>query len=74
MDRLKGKVAIISGGVAVARPFAAAEVDRKVQVEAAVATVKAQLGPVNVLFNTPAPSSSNRSWKPRKKIGTSCSM
>jgi NAD(P)-dependent dehydrogenase (short-subunit alcohol dehydrogenase family) len=89
MDRLKGKVAIISGGAtgigaAAARLFAAegaavgiidrnvqagqalafelvqaghramfatADVSRKDQVEAAVATVKAQLGPVNVLFN-----------------------
>jgi NAD(P)-dependent dehydrogenase (short-subunit alcohol dehydrogenase family) len=31
--------------------FATADVSRKDQVEAAVATVKAQLGPVNVLFN-----------------------
>lgn len=89
MDRLKGKVAIISGGAtgigaAAARLFAAegaavgiidrnvqagqalafelvqaghramfatADVSQKAQVEAAVATVKAQLGPVNVLFN-----------------------
>ena len=89
MDRLKGKVAIISGGAtgigaAASRLFAAegaavgiidrnvqagqalafelvqaghramfatADVSRKDQVEAAVATVKAQLGPVNVLFN-----------------------
>ena len=89
MDRLKGKVAIISGGAtgigaAAARLFAAegaavgiidrnveagqalafdlvqqghrvmfatADVSQKTQVEAAVAVVKAQLGPVNVLFN-----------------------
>jgi NAD(P)-dependent dehydrogenase (short-subunit alcohol dehydrogenase family) len=89
MDRLKGKVAIVSGGAtgigaAAARLFAAegaavgiidrnvqagqalafelvqagqramfatADVSRKDQVEAAVATVKSQLGPVNVLFN-----------------------
>lgn len=89
MDRLKGKVAIISGGAtgigaAASRLFAAegaavgiidrnvqagqalafelvqaghramfatADVSQKAQVEAAVATVKAQLGPVNVLFN-----------------------
>jgi NAD(P)-dependent dehydrogenase (short-subunit alcohol dehydrogenase family) len=89
MDRLKGKVAIISGGAtgigaAAARLFAAegaavgiidrnvgagqalafdlvqqghramfasADVSQKSQVDAAVATVKAQLGPVNVLFN-----------------------
>ena len=89
MDRLKGKVAVISGGAtgigaAAARLFAAegaavgiidrnvqagqalafelvqaghramfatADVSRKDQVEAAVAIVKAQLGPVNVLFN-----------------------
>lgn len=89
MDRLKGKVAIISGGAtgigaAASRLFAAegaavgiidrnvqagqalafelvqaghramfatADVSRKDQVEAAVATVAAQLGPVNVLFN-----------------------
>ena len=89
MDRLKGKVAIISGGAtgigaAAARLFAAegaavgiidrnvgagqalafdlvqqghramfatADVSKKSQVDAAVATVKAQLGPVNVLFN-----------------------
>ena len=89
MDRLKGKVAIISGGAtgigaAAARLFAAegaavgiidrnvqagqalafdlvqaghramfatADVSRKDQVDAAVATVKSQLGPVNVLFN-----------------------
>ncbi len=89
MDRLKGKVAIISGGAtgigaAAARLFAAegaavgiidrnvqagqalafelvqaghramfatADVSQKSQVETAVATVKAQLGPVNVLFN-----------------------
>ena len=89
MDRLKGKVAIISGGAtgigaAAARLFAAegaavgiidrnvdagqalafdlvqqgrramfatADVSQKSQVDAAVAVVKAQLGPVNVLFN-----------------------
>ena len=89
MDRLKGKVAIISGGAtgigaAAARLFAAEGaavgiIDRnvdagqalafdlvqqghracspppmsraKIQVEAAVATVKSQLGAVNVLFN-----------------------
>ncbi len=89
MDRLKGKVAIVSGGAtgigaAAARLFAAegaavgiidrnvqagqalafdlvqaghramfasADVSQKVQVEAAVARVKAQFGLVNVLFN-----------------------
>lgn len=89
MDRLKGKVAIISGGAtgigaAAARLFAAegaavgiidrnvdagqalafdlvqqghracfatADVSQKAAVDAAVAVVKAQLGPVNVLFN-----------------------
>lgn len=88
-ERLKGKVAIVSGGAtgigaAASRlfaaegaavgiidrnaaagmelaaeladagyraTFAAADVSRKDQVEAAVATVAAQLGPVNVLFN-----------------------
>ncbi len=88
-ERLKGKVAIISGGAtgigaAACRlfaaegaavgiidrnvaagmelaselenagykvTFAAADVSKKDQVEAAVAKVKAQLGPVNVLFN-----------------------
>lgn len=89
MDRLKGKVAIISGGAtgigaAASRLFASegaavgiidrnvqagqalafelvqaghravfatADVSQKAQVYAAVATVKSQLGPVNVLFN-----------------------
>ena len=89
MDRLKGKVAIISGGAtgigaAASRLFASegaavgiidrnvqvgqalafelvqaghravfatADVSQKAQVDAAVATVKSQLGPVNVLFN-----------------------
>jgi NAD(P)-dependent dehydrogenase (short-subunit alcohol dehydrogenase family) len=89
MDRLKGKVAIVSGGAtgcgaAAVRLFAAegaavgiidrnakdgqalafelatqgkrvvfatADVSQKDQVEAAVAVIKGQLGPVNVLFN-----------------------
>jgi NAD(P)-dependent dehydrogenase (short-subunit alcohol dehydrogenase family) len=85
-DRLKGKVAIVSGGAtgcgaAAVRlfaaegaavgiidrnvrdgqaladelgagvVFAAADVSKKAEVEAAVAAVRAQLGPVNVLFN-----------------------
>ena len=88
-DRLKGKVAIVSGGatgcgaaavrlfaaegaavgiidrnveagsalaIDLARSghrvvFAAADVSKKAEVDAAVATVREQLGPVNVLFN-----------------------